>query len=181
MRYNIIFLEGVRKMGKTSQAVVLTQEFGKTQKVGRFNFDLYFDAIELNDKINQLRQWCQENPAGVALVTGSVSYSIIKQDLVMGKYGSSYPAFEIPLKNFYNLLREFKVINILMKSNSYNYLESRYGEDKTFNAIANQKVYEGFLYFEHSNIACNFKWETVLISEFDSILRINEKLKKVLE
>lgn len=181
MYYNIIFLEGVRKMGKTSQAVVLTQEFGKTQKVGRFHFDLYYSAIELDDKVNQLRQWCQENPTGIALVTGSVSYSIIKQDLVIGKYGSSYSAFELPLKNFYNLLREFKVINVLMTSNDYNYLASRYEEDKTFNAIANQKVYEGFLYFEHSNIACNFKWEKIQVSEFDSILKINEKLKKILE
>jgi hypothetical protein len=176
-----MFLEGVRKIGKTSQMVILNQEIGKQYTIKRFNFDSYFTPEELDNKINELRDWCIKNPSGKALVSGSVSYSVVKQDLKLDKYGSSTEEYEIPLKNFYNLLREFKVVNILMKSHDYKYLEKRYNEEENFNLVANQKIFEGFLFFENSNIAGNFKWETVQVSEFDSILKINNKIKKVIE
>ena len=49
MFYNIIFLEGVRKIGKSSQIVLLKQEFSKNQNVKQFNFDSHFLPNELKN------------------------------------------------------------------------------------------------------------------------------------
>jgi len=179
MYYNIVFLEGVRKIGKSSQLVLLKQEYSKKQSVMRFDFDSHFNSTELSSKIDELRNWCKENPKGLALVNGSVAYSIVYQDLLHGKYGSSYAEFEIPIKNFFNLLKELKTISILMKSNNYNYLEQR--TDEVFNIVEYQQSYDGFMYFENSQIGYNFKWESVDISQYDNILKINEKIKKIIE
>lgn len=178
MKYNIIFLEGVKKIGKSSQLVLLKQEFLKDREVERFDLDSHFNPMELSDKIDSIRDWCSKHPNGVALVNGSVAYSIVYQDLTHHQYGSSYSEFEIPIKNFFNLLREFKVINILMNSNDYNYLSNR--SEDNFNMVEYQQTYGGFVYFENSNIACNFKWIPVNISQYDTILQINDKIKKLL-
>jgi hypothetical protein len=178
MKYNIIFLEGVRNIGKSSQLVLLKQELLKDQEVARFDFNSNFTPDELSNKINELRNWCSNNPKGVALIQGSVAHSIVYNDLVIGKYGDSYPAFEVPIKNFFNLLREFKVINILMNTRDYNYLEKRSSD--VFNMTEYLQTYGGFVYFENSNIACNFKWIPAIVNQYDSILQVNDKIKKLL-
>ena len=181
MYYNIVFLEGVKKIGKSSQCVLLKQEFSKKIPVKKFNFDYYLNPEELYNKIDELRAWCQINPKGLALVNGSISYSIIHQDLIYGKYGSSYSDFEKPIKNFFNLLKELKTISVLLKSNDYSYLKNRQDENEVFNIVEYQKTYDGFLHFENSNINYNFKWEHVDINKFDTIMKINEKILKILE
>lgn len=181
MYYNIIFLEGVKKIGKSSQCVLIKQDFSKDREVKKFDFDTHFNPTELSNKIDELRNWCLENPKGLALVNGSVAYSIIHQDLSNGKYGSSYAEFEIPIKNFFNLLKDFKTVSVLLNSNDYNYLENRLNEGEIFNIIEYQKTYDGFMFFENSQINYNFKWEHVNISQFDTILKIHDKIRQVIE
>lgn len=181
MRYNIIFLEGVGKIGKSSQLVLLKQEFSKTKKTIQLNFDKSFSPEELNLKINELRDWCSGNPDGVALVSGSVAYSIVYRDLSRSQYGVSYSEFEIPIKNFFNLLRDFKVINILLKSNNYEYLQNRTYPKNSLNLENHIQINDGFLFFENSQITYDFKWEKINISQYDSILNVDEKIKKILE
>jgi hypothetical protein len=180
MFYNVIFLEGVRKIGKSSQCVLLRQSLGKDREVHQLNLDQQFSPSELFDKINEIRAWCTENPTGTLIVNGSLAYSIVYKDLENQKYGSSYDEFELPIKNFLNLLRELKIISILLKANDYEYLKTRYAEDENYNPVEVRMLYDGFEFFEGSQ-NFNFKWHRVEISKYDSILQINTKILKHLE
>ena len=179
--YNVIFLEGVRRIGKSSQCVLLRQLLGSKRTVGQINLDQKLSTSDLMDKVNEIRQWCTENPEGTLLVNGSLAYSIAYKDLANQKYGSSYDEFELPIKNFNNLLREFKTISLLLQATDYEYLESRYSIDEVHNKVEVKMLYDGFEFFAQHSQVSNFKWVKVPITKYDSILQIHAKMLKQLQ
>lgn len=178
--YNIVFIEGVRRIGKSSQCIFLRKHLAETiPNVGFMAIDSIHSSDEIDKKIDQMREWCQSNPKGTLVVSGSLAFSIVCSDLNKQKYGASYLEYELPIKNFLNLCREFKTKHILISSDNYQFLKEREVEGDPINLVEISMVYQGLEHFEKSQMS-DFRWEKLNVRPHQPILEINRNLIKLI-
>lgn len=177
--YNVIFVEGLRRIGKSSQITLLRQELLKDKEIKVLNLDQYFAPNELNRQIDDIRTWCKDNPTGTLLINGSLVYSIVHRDIDAHKYGFSYSEYELPIKNLFNLLREFNILHLLLKADRFGEFK-RLMQADNFNHVFSQMFYQGLEFFENSQLNPSFKWTTCYILPDETMLEIFTKIKKLI-
>lgn len=171
MEPRVYIIEGPSKIGKSSQAFLLSQTFEQKQI---FNMDRVMSVEEVYNKINDLKQYLKSNEKNIAILTGSVAYTIVKKDLETHAFGKSYLDYDDEIRDFLEVLKTYRYRAFLLKPNNMDFLSKR---KEDFNSVEEDAIYKGLKHFENLYSNASFRWVEIPVSAFDNVLEIQKKIR----
>lgn len=176
----IIFFDGTRYCGITTQLYVLNGYLKQKQKNPKI--------FNINDDLDIITQWLDENPDSIVLVDGSIGYEICSD------MRSRTPIKEI-INNHYPIINKLEsidhkygIVNILVLLNDSEEILRRQKkqpdmpeDSRTFDIVTDMEITNQMKFLNNIVVSKTLLFHTIEIKAKDKIIDIFEEIKDILK
>ena len=123
----------------------------------------------------KIKEWLDLDPKNIAILTGSIAFTIVNKDMGDASFGKAYLEYDDELREFLEMVRVYGCKAFLLKPHNYDFLAARRVD--TLNTVYEDSVYKGLAHFVNYYSNANFRWIIIPVSHFDSMLQLQKKIQ----
>lgn len=123
----------------------------------------------------KIKEWLDLDPSNIAILTGSIAFTIVSKDMSAISFGKSYLEYDDELRDFLEMVRVYGCKAFLLKPNKYDFLDARRVE--TINTVHEDSIYKGLEHFVNYYSNANFRWIVIPVFHYDSMLQLQKKIQ----
>lgn len=123
----------------------------------------------------KIKEWLDLDPKNVAILTGSIAFTIVSKDMSAISFGKSYLEYDDELREFLEMVRVYGCKAFLLKPHKYDFLDARRVEP--LNIVHEDAIYKGLEHFVNYYSNANFRWIVIPVFHFDSMLQLQKKIQ----
>lgn len=172
MKERIIIIEGPSKIGKSTQSFLLSQKIEQNQI---FRMDAVLTVEQVADFQVKIKEWLDLDPKNVAILTGSIAFTIVSKDMSAISFGKSYLEYDDELRDFLEMVRVYGCKAFLLKPDKYDFLGARRTE--SVNTVQEDSIYKGLEHFVNYYSNASFRWIVIPVFHYDSMLHLQKKIQ----
>lgn len=190
INYNILSIDGLVGVGKTSQINMLRMYLAQKNidyKIFRFKS---VDSVEYTQKqLLSILNYLEENPNSMAICDGSIATDIVDDIAIKKSKDFIYKKHAENLRVYKSINVKYKTLNILLSPQNIEFCKQRlekreriYSEKNTNldNDVLLSKKKQIFDSFDYNMFSTNIKFTNIPVFQNESILEVFDKIKKIL-